>query len=92
MFFFIVEVHFGPLSASKELHPLLRRVSELAESKLCSLRDTIGFNLAALDYHTNSLDERQKALDLEEAVLKVKEKRRKKKKKEKALQAAVLTL
>ena len=92
MFFFIVEVHYGPLSAGKELHPLLRRVRVLAEQRLCALRDTIGFNMAALDYHANSLDERQRALELEEAVVKVKEKRRKKKNKEKALQAAVLTL
>lgn len=92
MFFFVVEVHFGPLSTAKELHPLVRRVKELAQTRLGALRDLIGFNIAALDYHKNTLDERQRAVELVESVVKIKEKRRKKKNKEKALQTAVLSL
>lgn len=92
MFIFVVEVHFGPLSSSPELHPLLARVRKLAGARLTSLKDTIGFNIAALEFAQNRRDERQAALELEEAVTKVRDKRGKRKKKQKALQTAILSL
>ena len=92
MFLLSVEAHFGPLSASKELHPLVSRVRSLAVKRLDELKDAIGFNIAALDFARYRRDERKAALELEESVLRVKEKRRKRKNKEKALQTAILTL
>ncbi len=92
MFFFAVEIHFGPLSSAKDLHPLIVRVRKLAEERLNALRDLIGFNLSALDFIKNRREERQAAIELEDTVLKVKEKRRRKKDKEKALQAAIISL
>jgi U3 small nucleolar RNA-associated protein 12 len=60
--------------------------------RLDELRDMVGFNTAALQFHVNKMDERQRALELEETVLSVKEKRRKKKNKEKALRTAIISL
>ena len=92
MFFFIVEVNFGPLSSARDMHPLLGRVKGLAEKRLRELRDTIGFNVAAVEYHRARQEESERAYDLVEAVHKHKEKRRRKRNKEKAMQAAVLAL
>ncbi len=92
MFLFAVEVHFGPLSASKEHHGLLERLRVLASGRLDEMRDLIGFNVAAINFLLGRRDERQAALDLEESVVRVKEKRRKKKNKEKALQTAIMSL
>ena len=92
MFFFLVEIHHGPLSTAKDLHPLLKRVRDLAEKCLIEEMDSIGFNLAAMRYHANKRDEEEKAWELVENITKIKDKRRKKKNKEKALQAAVLQL
>jgi U3 small nucleolar RNA-associated protein 12 len=47
-FFFLVEIHFGPLTSAPHLKPLLNRVRILAESRLKELKDNVGFNLAAL--------------------------------------------
>jgi len=38
MFFFALEVHYGPLSTSKHLHPLIKRVRDLAEKRLKELK------------------------------------------------------
>lgn len=92
MFFFLVEIHHGPLSMAKEHHPMLKQVLDLASKRVKELQDVVGFNKAALEYHINKRSENAKALELMESVVSVKEKRRKKKKKEKALQTAVITL
>ncbi len=92
MFLLLVEAHFGPLSVSEDLHPLVSRVRQLADVRLGDLRNSIGFNIAALEFARNRRDERKAALELEESVTRVKTSRRKTKSKEKAMQAAVLTL
>ena len=93
MFFFVVEVHFGPLSSATSLHPLIERVKVKVEEKLTTLRDLVGFNLAATEFHLTALEEKHRVEEaLEETVVRVKEKRRKKKNKEKAMQTAILTL
>ena len=92
MFFFLVEICYGPLSTSANLFPLLKRVRDLAEKRLENLRDVVGFNLAALRYHQNKIDERERTVELIEAATSFKEKRKKKKRKEKALQTAVISL
>ncbi len=92
MFLLCLEVHFGPLSTARELHPLISRLRALAQKRLESLKDLVGFNLSALDFALGRRAEREAALQLEETVLRVKEKRRRKKNKEKALQTTVLTL
>lgn len=92
MFFFLVEINFGPLSVAKNLFPLIKRVRDLADSRLSELRDCVGFNQAALHYHQNKIDERERTVELVEAVTSFKEKRRKKKNKEKAMQTAILSL
>jgi len=92
MFFFALEIHFGALSASQHLHPLITRVKALAEARLRELKDALGFNLAVLDFCLERKSERERALALEDAVLKVREKRRKNRNKEKALHAAVMAL
>lgn len=92
IFFFIIEVHFGPLSTSKEHAPLISRVRDVASLRLTDLRNTVGFNLAGLRYHRTKLEEKERAVELVEAVGAFKKKRSKKKKKEKALQTAIMAL
>ncbi|TRY63046.1 hypothetical protein TCAL_10987 [Tigriopus californicus] len=92
IFFFIVEVNFGPLSSAKELRPLLQDLRGLAKDRLQEVKDTVGFNMAALRYTLQQKDEKQKAIELQDAVSKFKDKRKKKKNKERALQTAILTL
>lgn len=92
IFFFIVEVNFGPLSSAKELRPMLQDLRSLAKDRLQEVKDTIGFNMAALRYTLQQKDEKQKAIELQDTVSKFKDKRKKKKNKEKALQTAILTL
>ena len=80
------------MSTSKEHAPLVGRVREIASQRLTELRNTIGFNLAGMRYHRTKLEERERAVELVEAVGAFKKKRSKKKKKEKALQTAIMAL
>jgi U3 small nucleolar RNA-associated protein 12 len=91
-FFFLVEIHFGPLSSSKHLAPLIKRVRDLASDRVTEAKDTVGFNVAALQYHMHRKKEESQAFDMIEATMKVKDKRKKKRNKQKALQTAILTL
>ena len=47
-FFFLIEIHFGPLTSSPHLKSLIVRVRDLAEKRLKELKNNVGFNLAAL--------------------------------------------
>lgn len=47
-FFFLIEIHFSPLTAAPHLKPLLVRVRNLAALRLKELKDSVGFNMAAL--------------------------------------------
>ena len=47
-FFFLIEIHFGPLTSAPHLKSSLVRVRDLAEKRLKELKNTVGFNLAAL--------------------------------------------
>ena len=92
MFFFAIEVNFGPLSSAEHLRPLLKSLRSLAFEKLGEMRDISGFNSAALEFYQLRKSERERALELKEAVEGVKEKRKKKKRKEKAMQTAIISL
>jgi len=54
-FFFLIEIHFGPLTSAPHLKSSLVRVRDLAEKRLKELKNTVGFNLAALRWMINTL-------------------------------------
>lgn len=94
-FFFLVEIHFGPLSSSASpMHTkqLLKNIRDLADKRLTELKDTVGFNLAALRYLQHQQEEREKTSALVEAVTKLKDKKRRKKQKQRAVQTAIMSL
>lgn len=50
-FFFLIEVHFGPLSSSSsEVKQIIKNVREKAEQRLNEMKDTVGYNLAAMSF------------------------------------------
>merc|ERR1712142_691675 len=70
IFFFLVEIHFGPLTASASSRELLRKVRDLVDQRLAELRDTVGFNLAALRFVENQAQERERIESFVEATSK----------------------
>ena len=91
-FFFLIEIHFGPLSTSKSSKNLVERVRNLAISQMQSLKDNCGFNLAALRHIQNEQEESEKVKALIDATTKYKEKKRRKKHKQRAIQTAIISL
>ena len=92
MFFFLVEINYGPLGAGGGDAELLKRVRAAAHTGLSELRDCAGFNQAALRYHTDRMTEQERVLELMEASSRVREKRRKKGNKSKAVHTAIISL
>ena len=91
-FFFLIEIHFGALTASSQSKELIRRVKELVQLRLGELKDTVGFNLAALRFVENQAAEREKIESFVEATSKFKAKRKKKKQQQKSMQTAIISI
>ena len=93
IFFFLVEIHFGPLSSSSsDVKQLIKEVRQKVEQRLSDLKDTIGFNLAAMGFIQNQRSQRDKIESFVHATMKFKEKRRKRKQKQRTIQTAILTV
>ncbi len=91
-FFFLVEIHFGPLSASKTSKSLIRSVRDMVDRQVGELKSAVGFNLAALRHLQNERDEEEKVRALLEATTKFKDKKRRKKQKQRAIQTAIISI
>lgn len=90
IFFFVIEIHFGPLTASTSDSKLLvQRLRKLVDLRLQELQDTVGFNLAALTFIQNAQEQREALI---EATAKFREKKKKRKQKQKALQTAIISI
>ena len=92
IFFFLVEIHFGPLSSSKMAKNLIENIKTLIDSKLEEMKTMVGFNLAALRYLQNEEDENEKVKALLEVTTAYKEKKRRKKQKQRAIQTAIISM
>lgn len=94
MFFFLLEIHFGPLTASSSsaTKQLVRRVRELVDARLRELRDVVGFNLAALGFVQNQYQEMEKVQAFVEATSKFKDKKRKRGQRQKTVQTALMSI
>ena len=92
IFFFLVEIHFGPLSSSKMAKNLIENIKTLIDSKLEEMKTMVGFNLAALRYLQNEEDENEKVKALLEVTTAYKEKKRRKKQKQRAIQTAIISV
>lgn len=91
-FFFLLEIHFGPLSASTTAKSMIESVKKLVQLRLSELKATVGFNMAALRHLQHEQDEEEKVKALLEATTKYKDKKRRKKQKQRAIQTAILSM
>jgi U3 small nucleolar RNA-associated protein 12 len=91
-FFFLVEIHFGPLSSSKAMKALIKSTRDLVVQQVEDLKKIVGFNMAALRHIQHQQDEDEKVKALLEATNKYKDKKRRKKQKQRAIQTAIIAL
>eukprot|EP00096_Caligus_rogercresseyi_P002215 TRINITY_DN14293_c0_g1_i1.p1 TRINITY_DN14293_c0_g1~~TRINITY_DN14293_c0_g1_i1.p1 ORF type:complete len:489 (+),score=134.31 TRINITY_DN14293_c0_g1_i1:243-1709(+) len=93
IFFFVIEIHFGPLSSSSsEVKQLLLRIKGLIERNLEEVENTLGFNLAGVAFIQRQAEEKQETQVFMEASKKMKDRRKKKKQREKALRTAIMAV
>ncbi|XP_076762972.1 WD repeat-containing protein 3 [Xylocopa sonorina] len=88
----LVQAHHGPVTATKELLPVLETVEKLAIKKVSELRDMIGFNLHGMMHMQRVLEEKEGIQLFEDATRTSKHKKKVKRNKEKALKRAIMTL
>merc|ERR1719150_678554 len=71
---------------------VIKEVRDKVDVRIKDLKDTVGFNLAAMNFVQNQRSERERIESFVDATSKFKEKRRKKKQKQKTIQTAIMTI
>lgn len=80
--FFLLRVNHGQITSSQVLLPIIDRLRSTTLSKVAQLKDTIGFNLAGLQFMQQQIEAKGDVQFFSDATDQFKEKKRKKKKAE----------
>ncbi|KAL4233425.1 Dip2/Utp12 protein [Mactra antiquata] len=80
--FFLLRVHHGQVTQSKELLPVIDKLRKVTLEKVTEMRDRIGFNIAGLEYLQRDIEQSEEAVFFMDATQKFKEKKKKRKKKD----------
>lgn len=88
----LVQAHHGPITATKELLPILETVKTLAIEKVSKLRDIIGFNLHGMMCMQRVIEEKEGVQLFRDATQSSKRRNKVKRNKEKALKRAIMAL
>ncbi|XP_026679376.1 WD repeat-containing protein 3 [Diaphorina citri] len=89
---FLVRIHHGPLTASKELLPVLQRLEQLASRRVEEIRDVVGYNLHTMYFLQRELEEKESVQMFLDATLEKRTKDKKKRKRENAKKTAIISL
>ncbi|KAI5733720.1 hypothetical protein M8J76_015126 [Diaphorina citri] len=89
---FLVRIHHGPLTASKELLPVLQRLERLASRRVEEIRDVVGYNLHTMYFLQRELEEKESVQMFLDATLEKRTKDKKKRKRENAKKTAIISL
>ncbi|XP_070568962.1 WD repeat-containing protein 3-like [Ptychodera flava] len=85
--FFLLRVNHGQITSNQVLLPVINSLRSCTVSKISELRDTIGFNMAGLQFIQREMELKQDVQFFADATSHFQEKKRKTKRKEKAMLA-----
>lgn len=88
----LLQAHHGPITATKELLPVLEIVRALAIKKVSGLRDMIGFNLHGMMHVQRVVEEKEGVQLFADATRNRERGNKRRKEKQKALKRAIMAL
>uniref|UniRef100_A0A8D8LZD4 WD repeat-containing protein 3 n=1 Tax=Cacopsylla melanoneura TaxID=428564 RepID=A0A8D8LZD4_9HEMI len=89
---FLVRIHHGPLTASKQLLPVLSKLERLASQRVDEIRDVVGYNLHTMYFLQRELEEKESVQMFLDATLEKRTKDKKKRKRESAKKIAIIAM
>lgn len=90
--FFLLRIHHGQITSNQLLLPVIERLRHSTIQKVSQLRDTVGFNMAGLQFMQRELEAQKEVQFFADATGRYKEKKKKRKKAETVQSRAVLAI
>ncbi|XP_040003879.1 WD repeat-containing protein 3 [Xiphias gladius] len=83
--FFLLKIHFGQISSNQMLLSVIDELRMNTLSKVCEIRDVLGFNSAALQFLQREIESKEDVMFFAEATGRLAEKKRRRRKRERAI-------
>lgn len=83
--FFLLKIHFGQISSNQMLLSVIDELRTNTLSKVCEIRDMMGFNCAALQFLQREIESKEDVMFFADATGQLKEKKKKRRKRERVI-------
>uniref|UniRef100_M4A5Z4 WD repeat-containing protein 3 n=1 Tax=Xiphophorus maculatus TaxID=8083 RepID=M4A5Z4_XIPMA len=83
--FFLLKIHFGQITSNQMLVSVIDELKTNTLSKVCQIRDVLGFNSAALQFLQREIESKEDVMFFADATGQLEEKKKKRRKRERAV-------
>uniref|UniRef100_A0A8C8DH36 Small-subunit processome Utp12 domain-containing protein n=1 Tax=Oryzias sinensis TaxID=183150 RepID=A0A8C8DH36_9TELE len=83
--FFLLKIHFGQITSNQMLLSVIDDLRSVTVSKVCEIRDVMGFNSAALQFLQRQIESQENVTFFAEATGRLEEKKKRRRKRERAV-------
>ncbi|PWA15612.1 hypothetical protein CCH79_00018458 [Gambusia affinis] len=83
--FFLLKIHFGQITSNQMLVSVIDELKTSTLSKVCQIRDVLGFNSAALQFLQREIESKEDVMFFADATGQLQEKKKKRRKRERAV-------
>uniref|UniRef100_A0A3B3CFR4 WD repeat domain 3 n=1 Tax=Oryzias melastigma TaxID=30732 RepID=A0A3B3CFR4_ORYME len=83
--FFLLKIHFGQITSNQMLLSIIDDLRSITVSKVCEIRDVMGFNSAALQFLQREIESKENVTFFAEATGRLEEKKKRRRKRERAV-------
>ncbi|XP_004081424.1 WD repeat-containing protein 3 [Oryzias latipes] len=83
--FFLLKIHFGQITSNQMLLSVIDDLHSVTVSKVCEIRDVMGFNSAALQFLQRQIESQENVTFFAEATGRLEEKKKRRRKRERAV-------
>ncbi|XP_075994682.1 WD repeat-containing protein 3 [Genypterus blacodes] len=83
--FFLLRIHFGQISSNQMLLSVINQLRTNTLSKVCEIRDVMGFNSAALQFLQREIESKEDVMFFADATGRLQEKKKKRRRRERAV-------
>ncbi|XP_034042043.1 WD repeat-containing protein 3 [Thalassophryne amazonica] len=83
--FFLLRIHFGQISSNEMLLSVIDKLRASTLSKVCEIRDVMGFNSAALQFLQREIERKEDVMFFTDATGQLEQKKKRRRKRERAI-------
>ncbi|MED6290311.1 Dip2/Utp12 protein [Characodon lateralis] len=83
--FFLLKIHFGQITSNQMLVSVIDELKTSTLSKVCQIRDVLGFNSAALQFLQREIESKEDVMFFADATGQLEEKKKRRRKRERAV-------